>query len=237
MFTVFARPGARIAWLGGGGGAEINFGGAREVYLYEFEGGTGAREVYLSVDQTKKVKKGQKKRSSVKKFPQILVVVSKFLRFSTNSWWRPKKRSSSQNFYEILCESTKITKKQFFLANSRAVNTNLRVLGLDLPSGSPELVNFFGAQSSLGGAQFSFEGAQAVIWGARPWNASPWRRAWFLLECGFINLLIVDQLRLNKSNKCVVITAWLLKQSRFWCSKIIFITLLYNQKRKHSASP
>ena len=33
----------------------------------------------------------------------------------------------------------------------RAVNTNLGVFGLDLHSKSPEPVNFFGAQSSLGG--------------------------------------------------------------------------------------
>ena len=65
------------------GGAEINFGGAREVYLCEFERDMGAREIYSSVDQTKKVK--TKKKSSVQKFPQILVIVSKFLRFSTNS--------------------------------------------------------------------------------------------------------------------------------------------------------
>ena len=69
-----------------------------------------------------------------------------------------KKRSSSQKFYEIRCESTKITK-------IRAVNTNLGVLGLDLHFNSSEPVNFFGAQSSLGGAQFLFGGAQAVIWG------------------------------------------------------------------------
>ena len=42
---------------------------------------------------------------------------------------------------------------------------NLEVLGLDLHSSSPETVNFFVAQSSLGGAQCSFGGAQAVIWG------------------------------------------------------------------------
>ena len=46
-----------------------------------------------------------------------------------------------------------------------AVNTNLGVLGLDFHFSSPEPVNFFWAQSSLGGAQFSFGGAQAVIWG------------------------------------------------------------------------
>ena len=32
-------------------GAEINFGGVREVYLCEFERGTGAREIYPNLDQ------------------------------------------------------------------------------------------------------------------------------------------------------------------------------------------
>ena len=48
-------------------GAEINFGGAREVYLHEFK----------SVEQTKKVKT-KRKRSSVHKFSQTLVSISKF---------------------------------------------------------------------------------------------------------------------------------------------------------------
>ena len=82
------------------GGAEINFG--------------GAREVYSSVDQMKKVKY-KKKRSSVQKFPQLSVVVSKFLQFFTNSYVKAKKKSSFQKFYEIRCESTKITKKRFLL--------------------------------------------------------------------------------------------------------------------------
>ena len=73
-----------------------------------------------------------------------------------------KKRSSSQKCHEIRCQSTK--------------NTNL---GLDLHSSSPDPVNFFGAQSSLGGTLFSFGGAQAVIWGARPRYAPPWCRVWF----------------------------------------------------------
>ena len=55
------RPGARIASLGG---AEINFGRAGEVYLCEFERGTGAREIYSSVDQTNKVKTKKKVFSS-----------------------------------------------------------------------------------------------------------------------------------------------------------------------------
>ena len=38
------------------GGAEINSGGAREVYLCEFERGTGSREIYPSLDQMNKVK-------------------------------------------------------------------------------------------------------------------------------------------------------------------------------------
>ena len=57
-------------------------------------------------------------------------------------------------FYEIRCESTKITKKLFLLTNSRAISTILGVLGLDLHSSSPEPVNFLGAQCSLGGKQF-----------------------------------------------------------------------------------
>ena len=36
-YSSLDRPGARIAW-----GVEINFGRAREVYLCEFEGGTGS---------------------------------------------------------------------------------------------------------------------------------------------------------------------------------------------------
>ena len=38
------------------GGADINFEGEREVYLCEFERGTGAREIYPSLDQMNKVK-------------------------------------------------------------------------------------------------------------------------------------------------------------------------------------
>ena len=54
-----------------------------------------------------------------------------------------------------------------------AVNTNLGILGLDLHSNSPQPVNFFGAQSLLGGAQFSFGGHKQSFGRARPWNAPP----------------------------------------------------------------
>ena len=74
-----------------------------------------------------------------------------------------KKRSSSQKFYEIRCESTKITK-------IRAVNTNLGVLVLDLHSNRPEPVNFFRAQSSLGGHNFRLRRHKQSFGGARPRN-------------------------------------------------------------------
>ena len=68
-------------------------------------------------------------------------------------------------------ESTKTAKKQFLLANSRAVNINLGVLGLDLHSSSPEPINFFGHSPRLGGAQFLFGGHKQSFGGARPRNA------------------------------------------------------------------
>ena len=83
-----------------------------------------------------------------------------------------KKRSSFQKFYEIRLGSTKITK-------IRTVNTNLGVSGLDLHSNSLEPVHFFGAQSSLGGVEFSFGGAQAVIWGGTAPKCAPWHRTCF----------------------------------------------------------
>ena len=45
----------------------------------------------------------------------------------------------------------KLRKKQFLLANSGAISTNLGVLGLDLHSSSPERVNFFRNSPRLGG--------------------------------------------------------------------------------------
>ena len=168
----------------GTGGGRNKFWGAWEVHLCEFGRGTGAREIYPSLDQTNKVKT-KKKRSSLK-FRGIFRPKSEIQTFfpAKNSWppkkkglywnsegffdqnqkfkrfFRPKigdlqkKRSSPQKFCKIRCKFTKIT-------IMRVPNTNF---GLDLHSSSPDPVNFFGAQSSLGGAQ-------AVIWGARPLNA------------------------------------------------------------------
>ena len=130
------------------------------------------------MDQTKKVKTKKRKKGLRPKISQILVVVSKFLRFSTKSEMKTKtKRSSSQNLNEIQRKFTKTTKTQFLRTNSRAVNTNLGILGLDLHFSSLEPVNFFGTQSSFGRA--------------RPRNAPPWRRAWLkvIRSCFGISLI------------------------------------------------
>ena len=74
------------------GGAKINFGGAREVYLCKFKRGTGAREIYPSLDQMNKVKTKNLKGFSGRK--QVIT--------------KRKKRSSSQKCHEIRCHSTKI---------------------------------------------------------------------------------------------------------------------------------
>ena len=135
---------------------------------------------------------------SVQKFPQTLVFISKFMRFSTNSKvktkkkrlqfnnvlkflsscdfprilkWRPKKKFSSPKLHEIRCE---FPKKQFLLVNLGAISTNLGVLGLDLHSSSPEPVNCF-----LGGHKQSFGGTQPrnAPCGAKPALMGP--RGWF----------------------------------------------------------
>ena len=84
----------------------------------------------------------------------------------------------SQKFYKIRCKSRKITKRQFLLANSWAVNPNLGVLGLDLHSPTaPSLLISSGHSSRLGGTILVW-GAQAVIWGGTDPECPPWRRAW-----------------------------------------------------------
>ena len=76
------------------GGAEINLVGAREVCLCEFEQG-----------------EDQKTRSSVQKFPQILVMVSKFLRYSTNSQMKTKKKGlRSKSFMKFGVSPQKLRK-------------------------------------------------------------------------------------------------------------------------------
>ena len=167
-------------------GAEINFEGAREICLCEFKRCTGAREIYPSLDQMNKMKtkiqmdfpaeirnpnvfSGRKQVISKKK---VLIEIQRDfpadIRNSNGFSGRKqviskKKRSSSQKCNEIRCQSTKILK-------TPVANTNL---GLDLHSSSPERVNFFGALSSLGGAQFLFGGHKQSFGGHGPGMPPP----------------------------------------------------------------
>ena len=88
--------------------------------------GHGAREIYSSGDQPKKVKTKKKVFSSkfFTNFGFRLKIIAIFHEFLSED---QKKRSSSKKYYEIRCESTKITK-------IRPVNTNLGVSGFDLHS-------------------------------------------------------------------------------------------------------
>ena len=118
-------------------------------------------------------------------FPQILVFIPKIVRISTNSEVKTKKKKKKKGlrpiiyakFHEFRGESTKTKQKQFLLTNSRAIISILGVSGLDLLSSSTEPVNFFGAQSSLEGAQFSFGEHKQLVGGhgpeMRPRGAGP----------------------------------------------------------------
>ena len=122
------------------GGAYINFGGHEKFILCEFERGTRAREIFPSLDEINYVRS--------KKSKGFFCRNRKFKRFFRRKTGdlQKKKRSSSQKRHKIWCQSTK--------------NTNL---DLDLRSRSLEPVNFFGAQSSLGGAQAVSCGGTAPV--------------------------------------------------------------------------
>ena len=120
--------------------------------MCEFERGTGAREIYPTLDEMNKVRSKNFKRLSGRNRN-----FNRFFRPKTDDLQKKdlqkkkEKRSSSQKRHKIQCQSTK--------------NTNL---GLELRSRSPETVNFFGAQFSLGGAQFSFGGHKQPVGGHGP---------------------------------------------------------------------
>ena len=118
------------------GGAEINFGEAREVYFCEFDGETGAREVK---------EKGLRLKISAN-FGSRLEILAIFHNFRSED---PKKKRLHLKI------STNSGCRLKILAN-------LGVLGLDSHPSSPKLVYFFGAQSSLGGGghKQSFGGAR-----------------------------------------------------------------------------
>ena len=133
---------------GGEGGGRNKFweGGTRSWFMWIWEGHGGTRNLFQCGSNEQGLQ--------FKNFYKFWLSSQNSSDFSRILRWRlppPKKRSSSQKFYEILCESTKITKIW-------VVNTNLGVSDLDLQSNSPEPVNISAAQSSLRGAQFSFGG-------------------------------------------------------------------------------
>ena len=155
--------------------------GGHEIFiLCEFEKGTGAREIHRSLDQINKVR--SKNSEIFRPKSEIQVVFPAEIGNSSGFSGRnqviseKKKRSSFQKRHKIRCKSTK--------------NTNL---DLDLRSRSPEHVNFFGAQSSLGEAQFSFGGAQAVSWGGTAPVCPPWRQV-----CGGFQICLNCDIGLNQ---------------------------------------
>ena len=104
------------------------------------------------------------------------IFISQNVQISTNSKVKIEKKGlhlkKCANFHEFCGETKKIRsllqnlqKRHFLLTNSGVITSILGVSGLKLHSSGNELVTFFGAQSSLWGAQFSFGGVQAVIWG------------------------------------------------------------------------
>ena len=158
-FRCLCRPGARIAWLKGGGRNKF-WGGTRSLLMWIREGHGGTRNLFQcgsteKCEDQKKVFNSKMSTNSGCRL-KMLAIFHEFLSEDQ------KKRSSSKKFCESRCESTKIRK-------IRAVNTNLGVSGLDLHSKNPKPVNFFAAQSSLGeGAQFSFGGHNHSFGGHGP---------------------------------------------------------------------
>ena len=66
----------------------------------------------------------------------------------------------SPKVYEIRCESTKTTKKQFLLANSRVISTNLGALGSICTLVAPSLLISSGHSPRLGRHKQSLRGAR-----------------------------------------------------------------------------
>ena len=109
----------------------------------------------------------QKKGLQIKKFHKFWLWSQNSCNFSRILKWRPKKKGLRlKSFMKSDVSPQKLQK-------IRAVNTNLGVLGLDLNSNSPKPVNFFGAQSSLGGGghNFCLQGTSSHLGGgAQPRN-------------------------------------------------------------------
>ena len=137
-----------------GRGAEINFGGHEKFILCELERGTGAREIYPTLDQMNKVRSKDSKKFSGRnrKFKRFFsgqkLVISK------------KKRSSSQN-----------TSRNPVSVNKKHPNW----ASICTPE-APSLLISSGENPRLGGHNFRSGGAQAISWGGTAPVSPPWRR-------------------------------------------------------------
>ena len=89
--------------------------------------------------------KTKKKRSSIQKFSQILVLTQISFSFPRILKLTTKKKV-------IISKISPNPENRLIFTNSEAISTILRVSGLNLHSGSSVPINFFGAQFSLGRA-------------------------------------------------------------------------------------
>ena len=122
------------------GGAEINFGGQKKFIYMNSRVAWGHKKfirVWIKQTKWKPIKTVFTTRNSTHSGCRLKILAIFHELFSEDQ----KKRSLSQTFYEIRCESTKITKKRFLLHFS-----------------SPESVNFFEVQFSLGEHSFHLGG-------------------------------------------------------------------------------
>ena len=176
------------------GGAEINFGGAGEVYFCEFERSTGAREIYPSLVQTNKVK------TKFMGFSGRKQVISKKKRkfFTEIQWDFP---AEIRNLNGFSSRKQVISKKKGpYPENPVSDHENYENtvaytnFGIDLHSSCPEPVNFFGAQSSLGGGTRTHLGghgrgmppvAPGLIGEVPVWNLEGYQTFFFTLESTF----------------------------------------------------
>ena len=167
------------------GGAEINFGGAREIYLCEFERGTGARKIYPSLDQMNEVKTKnsegfsdrshkfkrffrpitgdlQKKRSSLeiqRDFPAEILNFKQFFQPKTGDLQK-KKGLHPKNVMKSGVSSQKVQKYRWQIPIWASICTPVL----------PSLLISLGHNPRLGGHKQSIGGGTAP-------EFPPWRRA------------------------------------------------------------
>ena len=147
-FVVCFWPGARIAWLVGGGRNKF-WGGTRSLFMWIREGHGGTRNLSQS-------------ESNEQDEDQTFIGISRLKSeiqtfFPAENRWSPKNKGLHP---KNVMKSTKITK--ILVANTK--------LGLDLHSSSPEPVNFLRGHSPRlkGGHNFRLGGTSSRMGGTAP---------------------------------------------------------------------